>query len=105
MPLVKLNYSQMTNRAAAAMLRRMTREQCRAARALLDWSQDELAAKSEVSVTAVRNFERGATAPMRNNLAAMQRALEVAGVLFIPENGGGPGVRLRDRGQLRNGER
>ena len=75
----------------------MTAEQCRAARALLNWSQDHLAAQASISVTTLRNFERGATAPVRNNLAALRSALEAAGVEFIPENGGGPGVRLAKR--------
>jgi ribosome-binding protein aMBF1 (putative translation factor) len=74
---------------------RMNASQCRAARALLDWSQEQLAAQSHVSVTTLRNFERGATVPMANNLSAIRAALEAAGVEFIPENGGGPGVRLR----------
>jgi transcriptional regulator with XRE-family HTH domain len=73
----------------------MTPSQCRAARALLDWSQDTLAGKAPVSVTTLRNFERGATLPMTNNMAAIRNALEAAGVEFIPENGGGPGVRLK----------
>lgn len=51
-----------------------------------------------LSVTAVRNFERGATVPVRNNLAAIRAALEQAGVIFIAENGDGPGVRVRKDG-------
>ena len=73
----------------------MIAAQCRAARSLLNWSQDQLAAASRVSVTTLRNFERGATAPVTNNLAAIRAALEAAGVEFIEQNGGGPGVRLR----------
>jgi transcriptional regulator with XRE-family HTH domain len=75
----------------------MTPAQCRAARALLDWSQDTLAEKSSVSVTTLRNFERGATMPVANNLSAMRHALEAGGIQFIAENGGGPGVRLAKR--------
>lgn len=70
----------------------MTSAQCRAARALLNWSQEQLAGESGVSVTAIRNFERGATQPMRANLAALVSALETAGVEFT--NGGRPGVRM-----------
>ena len=73
----------------------MTPAQSRAARALIDWSQDRLAEQSGVSVTAIRNFERGATTPVRNNLAALRAALEAAGVILIASNGDGPGVRLR----------
>jgi DNA-binding transcriptional regulator YiaG len=68
---------------------------CRAARGLLDWSQDELARAANVGLSTVRNFEAGRSIPVANNLAAMRTVLEVAGVMFIPENGGGAGVRLR----------
>ncbi len=71
--------------------------QCRAARALVDWSQDQLSAASAVSISALRNFEAGRSNPTRNNLAAIRAALEAAGVEFIDQNGHGPGVRLRDR--------
>ena len=73
----------------------MNAAQCRAARALLNISQEDLAVLASISVTSLRNFERGATVPMHNNLVAIRRALEAAGIEFIPENGGGAGVRLR----------
>lgn len=72
----------------------MTPDQSRAARALLNWSQPELSEASGASISTVRDFETGKRTPMPNNLSAMQRALEAAGVVFIPENGGGAGVRL-----------
>jgi transcriptional regulator with XRE-family HTH domain len=72
-------------------------EQCRAARALLDWSQSELADKAGVGIVTVRQLEAGAHKPRRATLDVIQRALEDAGVEFIEENGGGPGVRLRKR--------
>jgi DNA-binding XRE family transcriptional regulator len=69
----------------------MTPGQCRAARSLLKWTQDDLAAKAEVSVITVRSFEGEKSQPRRVTLASMQRVLESAGVEFIPG-----GARLRE---------
>jgi transcriptional regulator with XRE-family HTH domain len=69
--------------------------QCRAARALLGWSQDQLEAASKVAKKTIADFERGARSPYPRTLADLRRALEVAGIEFIAENGGGAGVRLR----------
>ncbi|MDO9299464.1 helix-turn-helix transcriptional regulator [Bradyrhizobium sp.] len=73
----------------------MKPSQCRAARALIEYSQTELAEKAKVGESTVRNFEAGRSIPVTNNLNAIKRALEAAGVEFIDENGGGAGVRLR----------
>jgi transcriptional regulator with XRE-family HTH domain len=70
----------------------MTPDQSRAARGLLDWSQAELAARSNLSESTVRDFEKRRRIPSINNLAAIRRALEAAGVEFI--DGDQPGVRL-----------
>lgn len=61
-------------------------EQSRAARAWLGWGQDELAKRAKVGISTVRDFERGARAPIPNNREAMQKALEAAGVRFLFEN-------------------
>ena len=73
----------------------ITAMQCRAARALLDWSQQDLADKAGVGIVTVRQLEADAHTPRRATLSVIARALEAAGVEFIDENGGGPGVRLR----------
>ena len=73
----------------------ITSPQCRAARGLLDWTQQELADRARVGIVTVRQFEGGLNEPRRATLEVIRRALEAAGVEFIQENGGGPGVRLR----------
>ena len=72
-------------------------EQCRAARGLLGWSQRELANRARVGTVTVHQLEAAASEPRRATLDAIRRAFEAAGVEFIDENGGGPGVRLRKR--------
>ena len=71
--------------------------QCRAARGLLDWTQQELADAARIGVATVRLFEGNAAESRHATLAVLRRAFESAGVEFIDENGGGPGVRLRKR--------
>lgn len=75
----------------------MTPAQSRAARGLVDWSQWELGDRSNLSESTVRDFEKSRRIPGPNNLAAMRAALEAAGVIFIEENGEGPGVRLKKK--------
>jgi ribosome-binding protein aMBF1 (putative translation factor) len=65
----------------------MLPEQSRAARAWLDWSQEELAAKASVSISTVRDFEAGRRVPIANNLGAMRAALESAGIAFVDTSG------------------
>jgi transcriptional regulator with XRE-family HTH domain len=72
--------------------RLMSPSQCRAARGLLNWTQDEMAAAARLSVVTVRNFENEKSTPQRATLDVVQRALEAAGVEFT--NGKQPGVRL-----------
>lgn len=74
----------------------ITGRQIAAARTLLGVSQTELANEARVSIATLRRMEgtEGPAAGMPNNVVAVRRALEAAGVVFIPENGGGAGVRL-----------
>ena len=72
--------------------------QCRAARGLLDWSQQELADKAQVGVVTVRQLEAGTHRPRRATLEVVRRSLEAGGVEFVDENGGGLGVRFHKSG-------
>jgi hypothetical protein len=73
--------------------------QIRAARALLRWSAADLARHSALGVNTIRRAEiaDNLTSLTTANDLAIRRALEAAGIEFISENGGGPGVRLRKR--------
>ena len=75
----------------------LTSAQIRAARSLIRWSAEDLARESSLSVATIRRAELadGETSMTVANNLAVRRALEAAGVEFIDENGGGPGVRLR----------
>jgi transcriptional regulator with XRE-family HTH domain len=73
----------------------MTPAQCRMARAGLGWGVRDLAAAAAVAMGTLVDFEGGKRTPQPRTLAAIRAALEAAGVEFIAENGGGPGVRLR----------
>ena len=71
-------------------------EQIRAARGLLGWSQSELANRAGLSLPTVKRVEAGLGPRVSDAARArIQEALEIGGVRFIDENGGGPGVRLR----------
>jgi len=73
----------------------ITPSQCRAARGLIDMDQAVLADGAMVSRNVIIDFEKGRRVPNRNNLAAIQRVLEEAGVEFT--NGDAPGVRIRKK--------
>jgi len=75
-----------------------TGRQIAAARALAGLTQPELAERSKVSVPTIKRMEGsdGPAVGMENNVEAVRRALEAAGVLFVDANGEGPGVRLRN---------
>ena len=82
------------------ILKLVTIGQLRGARGLLGWSQSDLAERAGLSLPTVKRVETK-TGPRVSDQARakLQRALEVAGIEFIEENGGGPGVRLRRRQQ------
>jgi transcriptional regulator with XRE-family HTH domain len=74
--------------------------QLRAARSLLGWSQTELAEHAGLSLPTVKRVEReSGEGPNVSDDARekLRKALEKAGVEFIPENGGGAGVRMKKR--------
>lgn len=75
----------------------ITSEQVRAARALLRWKQNDLADVSEVSLPTIKRLEGmpGIISANHLTLLAIERVLTEAGIEFIPENGGGVGVRLK----------
>jgi transcriptional regulator with XRE-family HTH domain len=78
---------------------RLTPRLCRAARALLGWQQADLSEASGIPKPTVSAFEtkdEGARMSTMNNKAAIE-AFEKAGLEFIPENGGGAGMRFRER--------
>lgn len=75
----------------------MTPGQCRAARGLLEMTQADLAAAAGVGLSTVKDFELGKRDPLPHNLAAIVKAITVAGIQLIPENGAGAGVRMAKR--------
>ena len=81
----------------------LTSAQIRAARALVRWSAEDLARETALSVATIRRAElaEDETSMTTANGMAVRDALETAGVEFIDENGGGPGVRLRKRQRLK----
>lgn len=76
----------------------MTPQQSRAARALLDLTQPDLAKAAGLGLSTVVDFEKSRRDLPGDTLARLRAALEAAGVEFIPENGGGAGVRLKKAG-------
>jgi DNA-binding transcriptional regulator YiaG len=75
----------------------MSPEQSRAARGWFGWSQKELAARANVSVRTVQAFEKGEKTPLPNNIAAMRRVIEKAGIrLLFDEKGEAGGIARRD---------
>lgn len=73
----------------------MTPAQSRAARGLLLMTQAELAKAAGLGQSTVIDFERERRVVSEQAVSSLRAALEVAGVEFIAENGGGAGVRLK----------
>ena len=73
--------------------------QCRAGRALLDMTQSQLAELAKLGLSTVVDFEKGRRQVSQAAVETIQSALQRAGIDFIEENGGGPGLRLRKRRQ------
>ena len=71
--------------------------QCRAGRALLEITQTQLAASAGLGLSTVVDFEKERRQVSPESVESIRRALIRAGIEFIDENGGGPGVRLRKR--------
>lgn len=78
----------------------MTPAQCRAARALVSISQDDLATASGIAKATIATFEVGQRKPYARTLDAIRNALQGMGVALIPGNGGGAGVRLKKENVL-----
>ena len=73
----------------------ITAAQCRAARALLDMTTAHLSGAAVIPRVVIEEFEAGGAPLSEADLAAMRRAFEAAGVVFIEGGGLGPGVRLK----------
>ena len=77
------------------VVRMITPRQIRAARALLDWSQQQLADKAIVSLNAVARLEKGVVDSRVSTVMAIQKALSKAGIEFLDADQKGEGVRLK----------
>jgi len=73
----------------------MTPAQCRAARAMINWTQPQLAEAAGFGLSSVVDFEKDRRRVSSTAIGRIREALEAAGVVFLPENGNGPGVALR----------
>ena len=83
----------------AHYMRVFTPQTCRAARALLGWSQRKLCKEASVGLSTVINFENEHRTTTGENFAAMEDTLKKAGIEFL--NHGSPGVRLRPKAKLK----
>jgi predicted transcriptional regulator len=82
---------------ASKSILKVSIRQIKAARALLNWSQEHLAAAAEVSIPTIKRLEAndGPLGGRGETVEKILNSIESAGIEFIHENGGGPGVRLK----------
>ena len=73
----------------------ITSAQCRAARALLKWSQEELAERSGIGVATIRTFETDTSSPYSRTLETIKATFEASGVAFIDDQGSGVVLKSR----------
>jgi transcriptional regulator with XRE-family HTH domain len=73
----------------------LTASQCRAARALIEWSQSQLSQAASIDQQTIADFEKRFRSADETTRRRLRAALEAAGVVFIAENGGGAGARLK----------
>jgi len=73
----------------------LTAAQCRAGRALVEWSQAQLSQSAAIDIQTIADFEKRLRAADETTRRRLRATLEAAGVVFIAENGGGAGARLK----------
>ena len=62
---------------------------------MLSWTRRELAEKASVAERTIIDFERGARRPHKRTLTALRNAVESSGIEILPDDGNGPGLRMR----------
>jgi transcriptional regulator with XRE-family HTH domain len=93
--MTKMGFGTTTARAYPAGM--ITLDQIRAARALLNWSQPDLARAADLKLDQIKNIERGRLDPRSSMMAAIEEAFRQAGVIFLDRDDvrpGGPSVRF-----------
>jgi transcriptional regulator with XRE-family HTH domain len=75
----------------------ITPAQSRAARALLDWTQEDLAKAAHLGLSTIRDFEKGRRTPTHNNLLGIKTALESGGVIFLKQREGYIGLEIHEK--------
>jgi transcriptional regulator with XRE-family HTH domain len=73
----------------------LTASQCRAARALIEWSQQQLSQSASIDLQTIADFEKRFRSADETTRRRLRATLEAAGVIYISENGGGAGARLK----------